>query len=434
MKSAIILLSAFLFQATEFDAPSAEPQHLRFERAVNVSAPHAETSCIVLDAELLAHGRDRAGSDLRLYRDGNIETPYALTESSASTRDADTATVQNLGTTDHGVSFDLMMPARPYSAVDLQLDAKDFVATAEVSGLGVVPGSAPVKLGVFTLFDLSSQHLGRATTLPLAEETFPRLHIVLRFTALDGTPRTLPASTVQSATVPPSREAQTLYTAVASASSFQQDGHDSVARLQVPAHVPLERLRVLLPPSFHGNFLRNVSLRDVTQHSDGAHGDELNGEISRVDLPAPYAGAAPIHSEHLTVDAVMAANLREPATIELRIANGNDQPLPLSGAVLEMRERRLCFHAESEAHYKLMYGDNSLTAPVYDYARLFQANDAASSALLGPEQLNPAYKPREDHRPFTERHPELLWIALLAVVAILGATSISQMKHRSGHR
>jgi hypothetical protein len=42
----------------------------------------------------------------------------------------------------------------------------------------------------------------------------------------------------------------------------------------------------------------------------------------------------------------------------------------------------------------------------------------------GAEQPNPAYQPRPDERPFTEKHPALLWLALVAVVVLLGAIAL----------
>ena len=96
------------------------------------------------------------------------------------------------------------------------------------------------------------------------------------------------------------------------------------------------------------------------------------------------------------------------------IDNGDDAPLALERVRLQMLERKLCFEAEANAHYALFYGDPKLTAPHYDCATLFTPQPDASLTAVGPEQANPAYQPRPDERPFTERHPALLWVALIA--------------------
>jgi hypothetical protein len=39
-----------------------------------------------------------------------------------------------------------------------------------------------------------------------------------------------------------------------------------------------------------------------------------------------------------------------------------------------------------------------------------------------------AWRPRPDERPFTEKHPILLWIALIVVIALLGAVAFRSLK------
>jgi hypothetical protein len=49
-------------------------------------------------------------------------------------------------------------------------------------------------------------------------------------------------------------------------------------------------------------------------------------------------------------------------------------------------------------------------------------------AQLGAEVANPSWQARPDERPFTERHPILLWIALVLVIALLGAVAFRSFK------
>ncbi len=74
------------------------------------------------------------------------------------------------------------------------------------------------------------------------------------------------------------------------------------------------------------------------------------------------------------------------------------------------------------------YGDPALTSPHYDYAALFIPRADALPATLGPEQQNPTYQPRPDDRPFTEKHPALLWVSLVAVIALLGGIALRSTK------
>jgi hypothetical protein len=66
---------------------------------------------------------------------------------------------------------------------------------------------------------------------------------------------------------------------------------------------------------------------------------------------------------------------------------------------------------------------------VYDYDRLFAAADKPLLAVLGAERLNPDYHAAADVRPFTERHPEVLWIALIVVICALGVVALKSSRN-----
>ncbi len=112
----------------------------------------------------------------------------------------------------------------------------------------------------------------------------------------------------------------------------------------------------------------------------------------------------------------------------ITIDNGDDAPLQPASIRLLMLQRDLCFDAATGSAYTLYYGDPALTSPRYDYAGLFAPQMDAARSTAGPEQANPAYQPRPDERPFTEKYPALLWIALALVVATLGAIALRTAK------
>jgi len=239
-------LSALLLLA---GAP-VQPVHFRFTRAISLSAGSEHAACAVLDATTYAHARP-ALDDVRLFS-GAAEIPYALTMSNTSylSPSGEQAKVLNLGMRQGHVVFDLAMPDRPYSAVELNLRAEDFLATAKVTG-SAQPGWPGATLGTFTLFDLSQKRLGRDTVLRLAESTFAFLHVDLQVSAVGSpVPATFKPSPamVAGASVPPSREAQTLYTQVARSAVLTQDGTRTQATFLLPARVPVERVRFELAP------------------------------------------------------------------------------------------------------------------------------------------------------------------------------------------
>ena len=352
---------------------------------------------------------------------------------------ADPAEVLNFGLrTPTHASFDLAMPQRAYSAVDLSFGAQDFLATAKVTGLRALDDPHPLYLGVFSLFDLTGQRLGRGTSLPLSESTFPFLHIDLTIHPAPGnTALTVGPAFVTAANIPPSRVAQTLYETVAATTDFVQHPRETVATFTIPAHVPVERVTFEIEPGDQTNFSRPVTLSatliDPAPKRNRAvfPVEELSGQIARVHLTE--AGQE-IRQVSLSVPAIFGSNSRKPATIQVAIANGDDRPLKLAAVRLEMRQRKLCFgvpaEAASQAALQLVYGAPGTPLPVYDIGRFFNPASATRVARLGPEARNLHYKPRVIERPFNERYPELLWIALLSTISLLGSLRIAARRAR----
>jgi hypothetical protein len=445
VKLALALLAAFLWQAGSLHVsdsaptPQADPQHLRYERPLALPANASGIACAVLDASVYAHSASASADDLRVFRNAasgkQQEIPFVVSYSEAQPTDATTATIHNLSLRNGTLVFDLAMPPRAYTLVDLKLAAQNFIATADVS---VSNGrSAPSKsLGTFTLFDLTQQHLARSTSLALQESTFAQLHIELHLHRIDGGrfPH-LSTAIVQGATVPASREAQTLYTVVASTRSIIQQGSTSLAQLDAPAHVPIERVHFLLDAAYTSDFLRSVSIQAETDsHTPLQPQEVIDGEIWRVTRSANASGDPAIHAATLSLPAVIASNLHAPATIRIEVDNATDPLVPIKAIQLEMRQRTLCFDAATGSTYTLAYGDDALRPSVYDLSRLAALPTKPLVATLGLEGFNPEYLQRNIARTYKERNPEQRWVELLAALAVVGAFVTSQTKRRGRHR
>jgi hypothetical protein len=153
------------------------------------------------------------------------------------------------------------------------------------------------------------------------------------------------------------------------------------------------------PSVYSGNVLRVHKVQD---------GHAIDEERLSFDVPSPQSESA----------------TRWTVTID----NGDDAPLMPESVRLEMVERSLCFDAVANRQYALFYGDSALAAPRYDYATLFAAQPNPMAVTTGAELANAAYQQRPDTRPFTEKHPALLWAALIIVVFVLGATALQSAK------
>ncbi len=426
---AMALAAALLLQASPRSAPETQPW--RYRRALQLSPTASGEACAVLDATVFAHAAGRAANDLRVFRESPTpaEVPFTLNESEAQPEDLQTATTLHAKASHESLAFDLAMPPRRYTMVDLQLAAKDFVGTATVTGSDG-RGGPPSSLGVFTLFDLSAEHLARSTALPLQDADLPLLHIVLRLRNLSGRAIELSPALVQGAELPPSREAQTLYTTVASTTTLVQEGTWTVATFHVPAHVPIERVSFGLDPAFHGEFRRGVTVSGNLGSPDAiGAGEVVDGDIWRVARPARASGTPAIHAEKLGVDAVLASNLRGPAVVTVAVEGAAGRPL--RSVALEMRQRTVCFSAAPGQTYTLRYGDATLAAPVYAVADSTAASTLV--ATLGPEVENPRFVATQERPRYPARHPELLWIGLLAAAVALGSTARHHFRHRAHH-
>jgi hypothetical protein len=229
---------------------------------------------------------------------------------------------------------------------------------------------------------------------------------------------------IKGADVPPSRETQTVYTVVAESTAITQRGRESVATFDLPARVPVERVSVEVEAADHTNFSRTVRLTARAASGANSEPEVVTGEISRVRIT--QAGQE-VRQESLGFPATLGSNAEAPARVEVAIQNGDDRPIAIHAVRLEMRRRELCFNAPGSA-VTLFYGDNDLEAPAYDYARVFQSGNQTQLVALGPEKKNTRFIGRDDTRSLTERHPELLWLGLLAVIGVLGIVAFRSAK------
>lgn len=423
MKAAVFL-ALLLWQTTPGSEPAtASPQYFHYQREITTPGG-AGQSCAIIDPQIFPHAAPSL-KDLRLYQNGH-EVPYAITLSEPQQPDSDTARVLNLGLRHRDIVFDLEMPNRPYTEITLNLAGHDFLATASVSGTRDPNYSNQTSLGEFTLFDLTSQHLSRSTTIHLQETSLPYLHIELAVSPAIGN-RTLNVTPemVLGVTVPPSREAQSLYTTAATATTVTQRGRQSVATFLLPERIPVERISFDLPTTYKTNFSRDIRITDRPEGSSNSANEELAGTIFHVHL---IQGGREIRQEQFSVPATLGSNMQSPATVEVAVDNGDDTPLPITAIRLEMRQRKICFDTSSTQPLTLFYGDAALTTPQFDYARLFSPSANMYPAQLGPEQPNPTFRERPDTRALTERHPHLLWIVLLIVICILAIVAIRSSK------
>jgi hypothetical protein len=401
-------------------AASPEIRYFHYQRPVENLPSQAGQACMVVDAGIFAHAAPRL-ADLRLYRDGN-ETPFVIPMAPPAVAAQGFIELLDKGVRGGKTAFDAEMPDGHYSDVQLVVASHDFIATVEVSGSHAQTGGAETKLGSFTIFDLSKQRLGRSTVLHLPESDFRYLHFRIA--------GQLVPENVTGLSVVRLPASQPRYVTIAQTAQVAQKGHNSVFTFTVPARLPVDRV-AFTPGAQPALFSRDASIK-VEPVQSGRSADEApyrqtaagSGSLLRVHT---VQNDHHIDEERLTIDAPR-AEFETPATWSITIDNGDDAPLQIESVRLQMLERDLCFDNAGSGNYALYYGDAALSTPRYDYARLFALQSDPAKAALGVELANAAFEPRPDERAFTERHPALLWSALVLVILLLGSIALSSAK------
>jgi hypothetical protein len=393
MKHGLILLLFLTFAAT--GPPEPAIAYFSNVRELHIDQP-AQQNFFIIDEELWNHSRPDLG-DLRLY-DGDSPVQYSMSEQRAGTSSEEVeAKILNLGSVSGHTEFDLDAEGlATYDRIRLRLDAKDFVITASVTGSNTLGQGPSTELSPSTLYDFTTEHLGSNSVLKLPPSSFRYLHI-----KLSGAIR---PQQVKSAAISNLREHEASWTKIGSCAAPQQKPRMTVIVCDVPPKVPLNRILFQVAPA-QVNFLRTVSVENTKGIQEGS------GEITRVRVNR--AGT-------LVINEQLAINLAgTPGQLILSIENGENPPLAILGAQPLSLERRVYFDPQGKTSVHLYYGDEKLSAPVYDYARFFHLEASPAQAQLGSGAHNPQYTGRPDDRPWSERHTWILWaVMILAVIAL----------------
>ena len=361
---------------------------------------------IVVDEAVWQHARPDLG-DLRIYSTDK-EIPYRLTiEQGSSETEQRQCRVLQPGTVDGKTQFLLdMSGVAEYDRIELNLRARNFVAHARVEGQDDLHGAKWATLGTTTLYDLSDERLGRNFALKIPLTTYKYLRVTVD--------KPVSPSDVESGTAGITRAQKAVWRDLGSEPKQSQQGKDTILTFSVPGEVAVERAIISVNP-MQQNFLRRLEVQ-------GENGQEFgSGEIRRVHMER---NGQKIDTEQTSLD--LRGNIE--GALKIIIHNGDDVPLKITGARLQQYERRIYFDADAGTQPKLYYGDAQLDAPVYDYAKLFQKNTNAEQKQLGAEEVNTAFTGRPDDRPWSERHPAVLWLAIIAAVLILGGVALRSMK------
>lgn len=109
------------------------------------------------------------------------------------------------------------------------------------------------------------------------------------------------------------------------------------------------------------------------------------------------------------------------------ILNRDDRPVEGLRPTLQANPYRVIFRQEPKKTYRLLYGNSRVRASKYDLRHLTSRTEieGAPAVRPGEESLNDGYVSPE---PWSERHPIVLWAALLAAVVVLGWVALRSLR------
>jgi hypothetical protein len=391
-----------------------------YERPVQLSAATAPETCAVLPLDLLEHAAPML-QDLRVIA-GDREIAYQVrTSSDVAEQVARPEQILNLGQRNGAISFDVEMTEPLYSRVLLKMARSHFSALVHVTGIDH-PGDAGVAFPEIPYSSDTPEDEPQIKRITLPESNFHYLHFEIQTLALEPlTPQDIAGVDVLTRSTEPPR-----YMQVSAAKAAEQKPHETVYEFAVPANGPVERL-ILASDDPDAVFSRTA---DLERWKGDAPATE---EARRSEAPVQSEGITLAHSPPARGEAASGSTIDlglgavpYVSTVLLTIQNGDDAPLALHGLTLEMRERQICFLRKANTSYTLRYGDPALGPPQYDLSPIEAAATNASVSTLGGER---ALAPQPASRPFTERHPVLLWVALILVVGTLGFVALRSARH-----
>ena len=422
-----IVLAAFALAVAAPAFHAAAPA-FRYERPIQLPPTTAPETCVVLPADLLSHAAPWL-QDLRVMA-GNREVAYQVrTSTDIGAAGARPQQILNLGQHNVGghqngaVSFDVEMTEPRYSRILLRIGRSHFSVLVHVTGMERA-GEAGVTFPETAFSSNANEDEPQQRLISLPESSFRYLHFDIRTLALEP----VTAEDIAGVDVLVEREESPRYMQVAAATGPQQKPHETIYEFAVPANLPLDQL------SFTSDDPKAVFSRtaDLERYRSSQIAQATSEDAARREMPVQSEGITLMHAPdakrasassgtgtiHLALGAVPYAS-----TVRLTIQNGDDAPPALHGVGLQMREREVCFLLKPNTSYVLRYGDPLLGAPQYDLSPIEAAAMMVSESTLGAERAL-APEAATGLRPFTERHPVLLWIALILVVGTLGFVAL----------
>lgn len=111
--------------------------------------------------------------------------------------------------------------------------------------------------------------------------------------------------------------------------------------------------------------------------------------------------------------------------LRLRVHNGDNPPLSVRGLALSAYRRMIKFPSNTAGQYWVYYGNPEAKQPSYDFGQVMPGGVQAEDIAAGAEEVNPSYRPPVPaQKPWSDRHPQVLYAVLAAAVLGMGYVAV----------
>ena len=405
MRLGLSLLLAACLARADFD-----PQHWRFRRPIGVDT-NASISIARMDAAVFRGSHDRL-DDVRIVRDGS-EIPYALETlyGSREQREFQPSITNKSVIAGEGVLATLDLGAHPrHNRLRITTSQVNFKQRVRIETSDDAQRWATARDDGF-IFDFSEggRHISVLTVdYPVSTRRFVRITI-FGWTNPDW---------LAAAAVTYYSSTNAVRDVLASIAPEVSEDAKSQASLWMAdigfTGLPHDLVQVEIGP---GLFYRGVEIETSKDAKSWLYSGQ--GVISRT---ADY--------EQLTL------SLPEQweRYLRLRVHNGDNAPLPVRRIALSAFRRQVKFPSNAAGQYWIYYGNTSASRPSYDFARIVSSQSTTAAAALGSEEMNPNYRsPAPPQKPWSDRHPRVLYAVLAAAVLGMGYVAVRFLMKVKAH-
>jgi len=394
-KLLLSLLTLATLARADFDPP-----HWRLRKPIRVNA-NAPLSAVRADPEVFRGSRNQL-DDVRIVRDG-AEIPYVLQTIHAGSGEREfQPSITNQSVTSEGLQATLDLGAHPrHNRLRIATRLTNFKQKVLVETSDDAQHWAKARDDGF-IFDFSEgdRHAAVLTVeYPVSTRRFVRVTIMGWSTPTDLTSAWL---TYHSETSGVRDVLATISPGVSEDAKEQTSTW--IADIGFGG-LPHDRLQLEVGP---GLFYRSVEIESSRDAKSWLYVGQ--GTISRT-----------ADSEFLT----LGFPEQWERYLRLRVHNGDNAPLSVRRVSLSAYRRVIKFPSNAAGQYWLYCGNPEAKRPSYDFAQVMPAGAQTEEAAPGAEEANPAYLPPvEPQKPWSDRHPQVLYGVLALAVLGMGYVAV----------